>query len=261
MTRSLRETIRSLYVGQSRRSRRFRIGLLIFDLITLAFFVIAASLDNTPIVIAVQLLIAALISLDLAARFWICPNARRFLVEPATLIDIAIVLSLLAPLAFDNLAFLRVLRAVGLFRSFRVLEDLKKVYPFFTAHERVIQSGVNLFVFIFVVSSIVYLAQHRINPSIDTFMDALYFTVATLTTTGFGDITLVGDWGHLLAVIIMVVGIGLFLRLLQTIFQPDKVNVKCKQCGLKLHDMDASHCKHCGSIIYIETKGGASSSR
>ena len=47
--------------------------------------------------------------------------------------------------------------------------------------------------FVFVVSAIVYVQQRTINPDIDDYLDALYFTIATLTTTGFGDITLEGS--------------------------------------------------------------------
>jgi len=34
-----------------------------------------------------------------------------------------------------------------------------------------------------------------------------------------------------------------------------KKQVVCKNCGLKFHDQDAVHCKHCGSIIYQEIEG------
>jgi voltage-gated potassium channel len=86
-------------------------------------------------------------------------------------------------------------------------------------------------------------------------MDALYFTVTALTTTGFGDITLSGEWGRVLSVIVMILGISLFLRLLQTIFQPAKVHATCPRCGLSRHDPDAIHCKHCGDTIHIATTG------
>jgi voltage-gated potassium channel len=97
--------------------------------------------------------------------------------------------------------------------------------------------------------------QQASNPDIRTILDALYFTVTTLTTTGFGDIVLVGEWGRLLAIGIMIVGLSLFLRLLQTVFQPAKIEVECARCGLSRHDRDAIHCKHCGEIIHIDTEG------
>ena len=42
------------------------------------------------------------------------------------------------------------------------------------------------------MSAIVYETQHWSNPEIANYIDALYFTVTALTTTGFGDITLPG---------------------------------------------------------------------
>ena len=53
----------------------------------------------------------------------------------------------------------------------------------------------------------------------------------------------------------MVFGVVLFLRLVQTIFRPQKVDQVCDQCGLRRHDPDAVHCKHCGLVINIETEG------
>jgi voltage-gated potassium channel len=86
-------------------------------------------------------------------------------------------------------------------------------------------------------------------------MDALYFTVTTLTTTGFGDVILVGSQGRILAVVVMIVGVALFIRLVQTIFRPTKVRYECPQCGLTRHDLDAVHCKHCGHELHIRTEG------
>lgn len=78
--------------------------------------------------------------------------------------------------------------------------------------------------------------------------------MAALTTTGFGDIVLVGTSGKWLSIAILIVGVGLFLHLLQSVFQPSKVRQKCETCGLLLHDHDAIHCKHCGAEVKIETE-------
>jgi voltage-gated potassium channel len=59
----------------------------------------------------------------------------------------------------------------------------------------------------------------------------------------------------MLVVVIMVVGVGLFLRLIQTIFRPAKIAFPCPDCGLKRHDPDAVHCKHCGRVLNIPTEG------
>jgi voltage-gated potassium channel len=46
------------------------------------------------------------------------------------------------------------------------------------------------------IASIVYVTQRGANERITNFVDALYFTVTTLSTTGFGDITLEGTHGR-----------------------------------------------------------------
>lgn len=169
--------------------------------------------------------------------------------------DIIVVITLMLPMFLENFLFLRVLRALRLLRSYRVLSDLREEFEFFRRNEDVIQSTVNLLVFIFVMTALVYVFQVNSNPKITNYIDALYFTVTALTTTGFGDITLEGTSGKLLSVLILLLGVALFLRLVQTIFRPPHVAYECPDCGLRRHDADAVHCKHCGRTIHITTEG------
>jgi voltage-gated potassium channel len=192
---------------------------------------------------------------DFSARLFAERDRRRYLLSISTAADLVVIVSLLLPFFVENLAFLRVARALRLLRSYHLLRDLRRDSPWFRRNEDIIQRTVNLSVFIFIVTSVVYVTQHVVNPQISNYVDALYFTITTLTTTGFGDITLREPGGRLLAVIIMVVGVGLFLRLLQAIFRPSKVRFECPDCGLLAHDIDAVHCKHCGRILHIKDEG------
>ena len=254
----LKQTLHQLYTGRSRTATRFRYGLIAFDLGTIVFFVVTAPLTTapTPEILAADFVIGAIILCDFLARLWIAPSKPRMLRQIYTVADVLVILSLfLAPLLAQNLSFLRVLRALRLLHSYHVLRDLRRDTPFFRRNEDVIVSSVNLGVFIFLVTALVFVLQFGKNPGITSYVDALYYTVATLTTTGFGDITLTGTMGRLLAVFIMVVGVVLFLRLAQTIFRPQKLRHTCPKCGLSRHETDAVHCKHCGRILKIETEG------
>ncbi len=250
-----RARLKFLYEGNNRAARLFRYGMLGFDLATVAFFLVTAAVDEAPWIVALDLVIALVILADLVVRIVIDDRPVRYLLTVATAADILVVVSLLLPAFIDNLGFLRVLRAVRLLRSYHLLRDLRKDSRFFCRNEDVIVRATNLAVFIFVVTSVVFVTQNDINPKIATYIDALYFTITTLTTTGFGDITLEGPAGRLLAVFIMVIGVSLFLRLLQAIFRPHKVQHECADCGLFLHDPDAVHCKHCGNVLHIRTEG------
>ncbi|MEX0969660.1 MAG: ion channel [Paracoccaceae bacterium] len=252
----LRDRVNDLYHGRSRAGLRFRLIMLSFDLIIIGSYVVTSALGLSRSFPPLDLLLAAILVADLSARWLIATSARDFLWRnPFNWADMVVILSLILPVVFGDFAFLRVLRALRVARSYRVLQELRNDSRFFKRNEEVIQRGVNLTVFIFIVSGLVHALQKGINPGISTWLDALYFTMAALTTTGFGDIVLVGTSGRWLSITILIVGVGLFLHLLQSLFQPRKVRQKCKNCGLLLHDTDAIHCKHCGAEMNIETEG------
>lgn len=249
------DKLKRLYYGDDAVARYFRFGLLIFDLITVMFFIVSSAIEPTPLWYVADYLIAFVLALDFAARSVIANRPWRFMFQFTSVVDLVVILSLLAPAFIQNLAFLRIVRMLRLMRSYHVVRELRRVSPWFRRNDAVIESSINLVVFVFVTTAVVYVLEGRRNPDINHYMDALYFTVATLTTTGFGDITMTDTAGRVLAVVIMVVGVGLFLRLIQTIFRPNKVPFPCPDCGLKRHDPDAVHCKHCGHLLNIPTEG------
>jgi len=252
---NLKATLRHLYLGNDPVSERFRYGLMAFDIVTICFFIVSSMLPEARWILLLDAGIGIVLLADFWARYVVATKKSRYFLNLVTLADLVVILTLFAAAFVENLAFLRVLRALRLIRSYHVLRDLRDRFNFFKRNEEIIQSIINLVVFVFVITALVYVVQGHDNPDIQTYMDALYFTVTTLTTTGFGDVTLKGSGGRLLAVIIMVFGVALFLRLLQTIFRPAKVRYECPDCGLKRHDPDAVHCKHCGRTIHIETEG------
>jgi voltage-gated potassium channel len=247
--------VRALYHGTDRQARTFRYALLCFDIASVIFFIGASMAGTQPWIYWVDAVIAVVIIADLAARFWITKHPLALFKQLTTWTDLVVIVTLILPTLFDSLLFLRVLRALRVLRSYRVLADLRSESSFFKRNEDVIQSVINLVVFVFVMTALVYVFQVHHNPKITSYIDAMYFTVSALTTTGFGDITLEGTSGRLLSIVILMVGVALFLRLVQTIFRPPHVTYECPECGLKRHDTDAVHCKHCGHILHIPTEG------
>ncbi len=110
-------------------------------------------------------------------------------------------------------------------------------------------ASVKVIVFLFIMSTVVYIQQKPINDSISSYLDALYFTIATVTTTGFGDTTVVGSSGKLLSIVIMILGVTLLCRLVKSLFVPRQLYTICPGCGLDHHALDAHYCNHCGHKI------------
>lgn len=244
-----------LYYGETARAHRFRYALLGFDLVTIGFVIVTSFFPHTRTVELVDAAFGVLILSDFVIRFVIEPHKHRYFLRFATWADIVAVLSFLAPIAGEGFGFLRVLRTLRLLHTYQLTARLKQDFRYFRQHEDVILATVNLGVFLFVMTGLIYATQYGHNPEIRNYADALYFTVTTLTTTGFGDITLDGTSGRLLSVMVMIVGITLFLRLATALFRPPKVRYTCESCGLTRHDPDAVHCKHCGAVVKIATEG------
>jgi voltage-gated potassium channel len=66
-------------------------------------------------------------------------------------------------------------------------------------------------------SAWLYIAEHGINKAVDNPFDALWWGVVTLTTVGYGDVTPVTTEGRIAAMVLMLLGIGLFGAITATI--------------------------------------------
>lgn len=252
---SVSERVRGLYEGEDPTAQRFRYGLLIFDVATILFVILTSFFRRNGWVEAIDFVLGVLILSDFIVRMAIDANRLKALLRLATWADIAAVISFLAPIAGEAFGFLRILRTLRLLHTYQLLARLRRDFRYFRDNEDVILAAINLSVFLFVMTGLIFATQFGINPQINNYADALYFTVTTLTTTGFGDVTLTGTAGKMLSVAVMIFGVTLFLRLAQVLFRPTKVRHECESCGLLLHDPDAVHCKHCGETIRITTEG------
>jgi voltage-gated potassium channel len=249
------EWLRELYEGDSNRAHRFRFALLAFDLVTIVFIITTSFAPRAGFVETIDVVMGLVIVGDFLARLLISQNRTKDFLHPATLADLAAIVSFLAPVSGEGAAFLRILRTLRLLYTYQVIAHLRRRYRFFCVNEELIGALLNLLVFIFIMTGIVYETQRWSNPDIGNYADALYFTVTALTTTGFGDITLPGTTGRMISVLIMIFGVTLFLRLARVLFRPDKVRFPCPACGLQRHDPDAVHCKACGTLINIPDEG------
>jgi len=252
---AFRAALDRLYTGDTRAAQVFRGVMFVIEVAIVSFFVTASFMPQSPWISVTEMIIGVFLLLDFLARWAVCGNSGRYFRQLSTWADLVVLATLIPPLFNGNLLFLRVLRAVRLFRSYQILKDLRGHYSFFRKNAEAIEASVNLLVFIFITSALVYVVEAGRHPKIGHFVDALYFTVSTLTTTGFGDITFEDSRGRLLSIFIMIAGVGLFLRLVQTIFRPARILHECPACGLSRHEPDSVHCRHCGLVLHIRSEG------
>lgn len=248
-----RQRLRALYLGRGKKAVIFQAALAIVDLAILGFFILGPYLRSGPTYLVIDYTIAAWIGVELAGRAAVERSLGDWVKRPMTWIDLFVLLTLLLPELLFNFAFLRAMRIWAIGQSTLLKAVLTQCRM---RHlEEVIRASINVVVFLFLVTGFVYTFFFRGLPGLVGLVDALYFTVATVTTTGFGDITLPGTLGKLTSIATMIIGISLFVRLAQAVVRPFKVVFPCPQCGLQRHDADAVHCKACGHILNIPDEG------
>ena len=248
---SRRQRLHELYFGSSPQAVRFQAVMLVLDVALIAFFIASPFLERGTWFLVLDYCIAAVLAVDLAARAWSYGNLRRWIMRPLVWADMAVLISLLVPVAGANLGFLRILRAYSLVHGqalWRVLGGGRWINTDVVETTRAVT---NLLVFVFIMTGLVHAGFAARVPALRSYWDSLYFTVTSLTTTGFGDITLPGAGGRILSIIIMIGGVSLFFRLVQVTIRPSKVRHECTSCGLLRHEGDAVHCKACGALLRI----------
>ncbi|MEH1803805.1 potassium channel family protein [Nostoc sp.] len=114
-----------------------------------------------------------------------------------------------------------------------------------------------LFGSVFIYSGLIYKFENPHNSlTFRNFWDALYFTVVTMATVGFGDVIPKSICGHILTVLMIFTGAvlipwqlgDLIKQVVKTATQVEK-DCLALDCGLTFHDENAGFCKRCGAKL------------
>lgn len=166
----------------------------------------------------------AIFTIEYLLRFWTAvelPDSRyrhpvwgrlRWAISPMALIDlIAVVpfyLGILVEVDFRAMRVLRVLRMFKLTRYSRAINVMIAV-----ARQEARAIGATLFLLLVVLvlsSSLMYLFEHRAQPHVfSDIPSAMWWSVVTLTTLGYGDMVPITPLGRMLGGMTAVIGVGM----------------------------------------------------
>ena len=259
--RRLRSHVRALYFGHTQGALRFQGVLLFLDLLIIGFFIGNQFITQQRWFWIVDAAIAVFLAFDLLARLFAFGSFRRWFKYPTTWIDLIVLATLALPTVLHNWGFLRILRLYTLVRSERFWNVLARGRWDDTYIEDLTRAIVTLAVFIFMAAGMAQVLFVGAHPELNNFIDAMYFVVTSLTTTGYGDITIDSTGGRLFSMALMIAGISLFFSIAQKVFAPHQKIVRCAGCGRDRHDLDARHCKACGWELPTHLRGAARTAR
>jgi voltage-gated potassium channel len=210
-----------------------------------------------------EVAIAAVFLVEYVLRLYGAKDRIAEALNGYTVVDLLAILPTLVVLVFStpavavNVGFLRALRVIRVLRFYRFTRDAEFFFGTVTDNTlRALKLLLTVLVVFFVSAGLFYTVEHAVNPDVDTFGDAFYYTVVTLSTVGFGDILPVTQAGRAVTVASILAGFIVLpwqaSKIVREWAGRDKVEVTCPECGLGYHDRDASHCKACGHVIYQE---------
>jgi len=168
--------------------------------------------------------------------FWVDYVVRLFKAQDKKVFLKENIFDLLAIIPFDSIFYFfrafRVLRVIKLLRLIRIVgftgKIQKNIKRFFNT---------NGFIYLIITTVILILIGAEIYSVAESvnYMNSLWWAIATTTTVGYGDISPHTEVGRLIAVVLMILGIGLIGSVTSTVTaffvdeQSDKENILLKK--------------------------------
>lgn len=171
----------------------------------------------------IDLSICLVFAYDFYIRLWRADSRLRFLKIHGYEI-LAMVPAIALHLAGSIPAISAGLRSVRLLRVIRILLVLARQAHFFSAAGKFIKRSGLVWLAIVTISIILMggllvfvLERNTVNAQINNFSDAIWWSISTITTVGYGDIVPNTVFGRLVGMLLMIVGIGVMSALISQI--------------------------------------------
>jgi voltage-gated potassium channel len=181
------------------------------------------------------------------------------------IIDLIAILPMYLSFLLAGASVLTVVRAIKLLRLFKILKHPKFSSQSIHLKEALIASRGKILIFIYfmlissiLIGSIMYIVEGK-ESGFTSIPTSIYWTIVTLTTVGYGDISPVTPLGQFIASIVMIMGYGViavptgivtaeFASNVREKTLSNKIN-PCPSCGTEGHAYNAKYCYHCGAVL------------
>jgi voltage-gated potassium channel len=206
-------------------------------------------------------IITGLFTVEYLLRIVTTDKPRNYIFSFFGIIDLLAILPMYLSFFFVGSRIFSIIRALRLLRLFKILN-----HPKFTGQSvhllKALQASrgkITVFLYFVLISSIIigsimYVVEGEENGFTSIPM-SIYWTIVTLTTVGYGDISPGTPLGQFIASLVMILGYGIiavptgivtaeFTRTNASKTEPDKK--PCENCGVTNHNPSAKFCYHCG---------------
>lgn len=196
-------------------------------------------------------LFVAIFLIEYLARIYSARNRLRYLFSAYGLIDMVAILPALFFGANETFA-LRLIRAIALFRSLKLLRYAQDVQVLLTSLGKssiiLIMMITGIVLFSLIGGNIIYLVEPEHFASA---FEGTWWSLVTMSTVGYGDYVPHSAPGRVIAGCVMIAGIVLFAvvtglissRILEATHMFERVH--CRSCHSSI-EQDSNYCSQCG---------------
>ncbi|MCP3929204.1 MAG: ion transporter [Bacteroidetes bacterium] len=203
-------------------------------------------------------------TIEYILRLYCVYRPMKYAVSFFGIIDLLAILPTYLSLFIIGTQYLLVIRALRLLRVFRIfkLGHYMKEGAIIVNALKASRTKITVFLFfvllmVTIIGSLMYLVEGGQNEDFDNIPRSIYWSIVTLTTVGYGDITPQTNLGQFLSSFVMIIGyavIAVPTGIVSAEFAAKKRELStstqaCRFCGSEGHDNDAKHCKYCGEIL------------
>ncbi|MCF1427499.1 MAG: ion transporter [Shewanella sp.] len=203
-----------------------------------------------------------LFSIEYMLRLYCSASRWQYVRSFYGVVDLLSILPSFLELLFPGAHMTMIIRVLRLFRVFRVLKLIRYLSEGNMLLRAMMLSGRKIFVFFFsisllvmVLSSVMYVVEGPDN-GFTSIPQSMYWTIVTITTVGYGDITPHTVLGQAIAAFTMLVGYSIIAipsgivtaEIHQQIVQQRDLR-RCSHCLKTGHALQALYCDHCGSEL------------
>ncbi|MGV6807119.1 MAG: ion transporter [bacterium] len=201
-------------------------------------------------------------TVEYAARIYCSPDRKRYVFSFFGIVDLVSIIPSYLALFVSGASYLLIIRLVRVLRIFRILKMARYLMDADLLMRSIWQSRRKIAVFflsVLVLSTLFGSLMYAVEGPSNGFTSipvSIYWTIVTITTVGYGDITPHTVLGQVIASLAMLTGYsiiaiptGIITAELANEIRRDKAHVLCGSCGRAGHDRDASHCKWCGVVL------------
>ncbi len=181
------------------------------------------------------------------------------------IIDLLAVLPMYLSIFFPAASVLSVIRALRFFRLFKILHIPQISHQSAQLRDAIEASKEKILVFIYfvlistvIIGTIMYLVEGK-ESGFTSIPMGIYWTIVTLTTVGYGDISPQSPLGQFIAALVMILGYGIIAvptgivtaEFAKNTLKNNTVSGKktCRKCQSQVHFDNAKYCYECGTQL------------